>query len=62
MGNRKASIRAEINLMRSDVGELKNAWAFLQGEWKAVKAMIYGLYVPAFLGLLGACWEIFHGR
>lgn len=50
---KKPSVRAEMSLMRADWSETKNQWAEMGGEFKGLKKLVYGLYVPAILTTLG---------
>lgn len=53
------SLKARVNLVESEVSEMKNAFAGVKGELRGLKFAALGLYFPAILGLLALVVKLF---
>jgi len=56
----KPSTAARINALSYEFQELKNQFAETRGEWKSLQKTIYGLWVPAIIGVVGVAIELIH--
>lgn len=61
----KGSLAARVNAVEMEVEDVKLSQAGIKGEFKSLKALIYGLYFPGLGGLAAVVFEaikFFHGK